>query len=179
MIISIICVNFINDDNYIDIFWQTIVRPKHMDVDKEREELLNELKGLKEELARLKETASEYKLQYQAIKETKDQLNIAFEASTDAIVATNQEGKITLFNQAAEALFQYSSQEVIGQPIKILLRENIGDIHQGKMDKFLSKDIGQCGHIGKRTERTFRRKGGRISLKQKSGCLAGEAAENA
>jgi PAS domain S-box-containing protein len=133
-----------------------------MDADKERQELLNELQGLKEELARLKETASEYKLQYQAIKETKDQLNIAFEASMDAIVATNQEGKITLFNQAAEELFQYSSQEVIGQPIKILLRENIGDIHQGKMDKFLSKDIGQCGHIGKRTERTFRRKGGSL-----------------
>jgi PAS domain S-box-containing protein len=131
-----------------------------MSAEKTKEELLNELQGLKEELDRLKETASEYKQQYQLAKEAKDQLNIAFEASLDAIVATNQEGNITLFNQAAEELFQYPSQEVIGRPVKILLRESISDIHQGKMDKFLSKGIGQCGHIGKRTEWIFRRKDG-------------------
>ncbi len=133
-----------------------------MGVEKTREQLLDELRRLEEDLARLKETVSANKQDYQTIQETKDQLNIAFEASLDAIVAANQDGKVTLFNQAAEELFQYSSQEVIGQPIKILLRESIGDIHQGKMDKFLSKGIGQCGHIGKRTERMFRRKDGSL-----------------
>ena len=49
-----------------------------MGVEKTREELLNELRGLEKELTRLKETVSEYKQQHQAIKETKDQLNITF-----------------------------------------------------------------------------------------------------
>ena len=149
-----------------------------MDADKEREELLNEFQGLKEELARLKEAASEYKQQYQAIKETKDQLNVALEASTDAIVATNQEGKITLFNQAAEELFQYSSQEVIGQPIKIFSGKTSETSIRGKWISFCPRILANAVTLENEQNGPSDARAG-VSLKQKSGCLAGEAAENA
>jgi len=45
-----------------------------MDVEKTREELLNELQGLKEELACLKETASEYRQKYTDHKQTETEL---------------------------------------------------------------------------------------------------------
>jgi len=133
-----------------------------MNAGKTKEQLFDELKDLKEQLTRLKETVSEYKQKNKSLKETNDQLGIAFEASLDAIVAVNQDGKITLFNQVAEELFQYSSREVINQPVKMLIRESISDVHQGRMEKFLSKGVGQCGHIAKRTERIFRRKDGSL-----------------
>jgi signal transduction histidine kinase/ActR/RegA family two-component response regulator len=45
-----------------------------MDVEKTKEELLNELHGLKEELARLKETASEYRQKYLDHRQTETEL---------------------------------------------------------------------------------------------------------
>ena len=39
----------------------------------------------------------------------------------DAVVCTDHDGQIILFNRAAEVLFGYSSVEVIGAPIEVLV----------------------------------------------------------
>jgi len=92
--------------------------------------------------------------------ESEERLRTVIEASMDAIVVVNEQGKIVLFNAAAEVLFLYSSDEVLQKPASILLLEKTADVHQKTVEKFLSNGVGQCGHIGRRTERTFRRKDG-------------------
>ncbi|MHB8090217.1 MAG: PAS domain S-box protein [Syntrophales bacterium] len=84
------------------------------------------------------------------------------EASLDAIMAVNAEGRLVLFNGAAQELFQYSEEEALNQPVDILLRKEIGKIHQERLERFLDRGVGQCGHIGRRTERPFRRKDGSL-----------------
>src|SRR5215217_3241220 len=39
----------------------------------------------------------------------------------DAIISVDQRQRVTLFNQGAEKIFGYTAQEIIGQPIDLLL----------------------------------------------------------
>ena len=54
----------------------------------------------------------------------------------DAIVAMDGRHNITLFNRAAENLFGYSSAEVLGKPIVILLPEKFRADHPRKVREF-------------------------------------------
>lgn len=54
----------------------------------------------------------------------------------DAIVTMDSRHNITLFNRAAESLFGYSSQEVLGQPIVTLLPEQYRAGHPKKVQRF-------------------------------------------
>lgn len=93
-------------------------------------------------------------------QESEERLRTVVEASIDGIIVVNEQGKIILFNAAAEVLFLYSSDEALQKPASILLLEETAGAHQKRVEKFLNNGIGQCGHIGRRTERTFRRKDG-------------------
>ena len=97
-----------------------------------------------------------------AVQESEERLRTIVEASLDAIVAVNAEGRIVLFNDAAQDLFQYSKEDALKQPAKILLREEMGQIHQERLERFLNAGLGQCGHIGRRMEKVFRRKDGSL-----------------
>ncbi|MCX5859913.1 MAG: MEDS domain-containing protein, partial [Proteobacteria bacterium] len=96
----------------------------------------------------------------QVMKATKEQLALVVEADLDAIIAIDEAGNISLFNPAAEELFQYGLDEVLFQPVRVLLREDVSEVHHKRLERFLTKGIGRCGHIGRRTEFTFRRKDG-------------------
>jgi PAS domain S-box-containing protein len=96
------------------------------------------------------------------LQESEERLRTIVEASLDAIIAVSTGGRLVLFNTAAQELFQYSEEEALNQPATILLREEIGKIHQERLERFLKVGVGQCGHIGKREEKFFRRKDGSL-----------------
>ncbi len=50
------------------------------------------------------------------LQDTKRYLTRLIESSTDAIVATDKDGKVVLFNEGAETLLGYRAAEVIGRP---------------------------------------------------------------
>jgi formate hydrogenlyase transcriptional activator len=54
-----------------------------------------------------------------------------FEASPDAIVVTDAEGRITSINSQVERLFGYGRQELIGQEVEILVPERFRKAHPG------------------------------------------------
>jgi len=49
------------------------------------------------------------------LQDTKRYLTRLIESSTDAIIATDQEGKVVLFNEGAETLLGYRAEDVIGR----------------------------------------------------------------
>jgi PAS domain S-box-containing protein len=108
------------------------------------------------------EDITERKRAEKALRENEERLRTIVEASLDAIIAVNAEGQLVLFNGAAQELFQYSKEEALNQPANILLREEIGKIHQERLERFLNTGVGQCGHIGRRMEKLFRRKDGSL-----------------
>ena len=51
------------------------------------------------------------------------------EKAADAIVFADREGKIRLWNSGAELIFGYSAEEVLGQPLDLIVPENLRERH--------------------------------------------------
>lgn len=56
--------------------------------------------------------------------------------TSDAILSLDQDGKIVLFNPAAERLFGYSEVEVVGHPLDLLLPAAVKQAHPGYIEDF-------------------------------------------
>jgi PAS domain S-box-containing protein len=59
-----------------------------------------------------------------------DQLGTALLASTsDAIVATDRDGRITFWNPGAERIFGFAADEAIGKSLDLIIPENLSARH--------------------------------------------------
>ncbi len=56
------------------------------------------------------------------------------EATQDAIILTDSNAKITLFNPAAEHMFGYSEEEISGQPFEALFPETLANANRSVLD---------------------------------------------
>lgn len=59
-----------------------------------------------------------------------------FEFSPDAIIATDQSGRIAETNARAEELFGYSRAELLGQPVEILIPDRFRSSHPARRDQY-------------------------------------------
>jgi PAS domain S-box-containing protein len=73
---------------------------------------------------------------YRSIDEEKQQVNALFQYTTQGIVLTNRKGEIVLVNPEAEKLFGYAPQELLGQPVEVLLPESVRSKHVEYRDGF-------------------------------------------
>lgn len=63
-------------------------------------------------------------------------LTSLFEHATEGIILTNGMGKIVLINPAAERMFGYSSEEILGHPIEILIPDKVKPNHTHLREHF-------------------------------------------
>jgi len=61
--------------------------------------------------------------------------------STDAIVSIDENQRITLFNTGAERAFGYSSDEVMGAPLDVLLPERLQALHRRHLASFAAGPV--------------------------------------
>ncbi len=95
------------------------------------------------------------------LAESEKQLNIVVESAIDAIVMINSAGNITLWNKAAEKMFGYSAEEIVG---KSILDAMIPVKYRQKVARGLS-EFGKTGRgkfIGEVTEAAALRKNGSL-----------------
>ena len=81
---------------------------------KTKGQLIDELVILRQRVRALEPQASV------ELRETKRYLTRLIESSTEAIISTDKEGNVALFNKGAEALLGYREQEVIGRRATVL-----------------------------------------------------------
>jgi PAS domain S-box-containing protein len=112
-----------------------IVKILSLDYDiTEQVKMEEELKRSKEELGIMLEDAkNEVKEQFKEIEAVKIRNEKTLEGALDAIITTNQEGIMEFFNVAAEKLFGYDRQEVLGKQVKMLFSKETS-----KSDEFVS-----------------------------------------
>jgi len=68
---------------------------------------------------------------------SQSQLQAIIHNAMDGIITITESGDIQGFNPAAEKIFGYSQQEVIGQNVKMLMPEPVRSEHDGHLNRYL------------------------------------------
>lgn len=69
--------------------------------------------------------------------EQENKFKNAVEAAPNAMVMINEHGKITLANKQCEELFQYTSEELLGSEIEILVPEKVRQVHPSYVSHYI------------------------------------------
>lgn len=75
------------------------------------------------------------------LKEAEEKFRRVVETAPDAIVLVNPEGRIVMTNPRAEHMFGYAQQELIGQPVEILVPERFRKGHADNRSAYLRKPV--------------------------------------
>jgi PAS domain S-box-containing protein len=75
----------------------------------------------------------------QAIRDRGSRFRALLEAAPDAMVIADAEGRIDLVNAQTEALFGYPRDQLIGQPVEILVPERFRSRHVGHRQDYLAE----------------------------------------
>ncbi|MFZ5922244.1 MAG: PAS domain S-box protein [Chloroflexota bacterium] len=94
----------------------------------------------------------------EALQRSESRLSSILENAAEAIVTIDEAQNIILFNREAERIFQYRADEVLGQPLDILVPQKFGEAIHRHVQGFASWP--NSGHAGLVREVSGRRKDG-------------------
>jgi two-component system, LuxR family, sensor kinase FixL len=63
-------------------------------------------------------------------------LQTVYDTSPEAIIVIDEKGIIRSFNKTAEKLFHYSSEEAVGQNVKLLMPPYFAEYHDGYLERY-------------------------------------------
>ena len=109
---------------------------------------------------------TERKQQEAALREKEERFRTITESSPDAIIAADSSGKILYWNKAAETIYGYKANEIVGKSIELLRPEEKRLVDRKNREDFLK--TGHSGQIGKTVEGLARRKDGTKFLTETS-----------
>ena len=71
-----------------------------------------------------------------ALRESEEYYRAITEAATDAIITIDSDSTILIVNPAAERIFGYSAEEMIGQPLTMLMPEYLRHLHKAGISRY-------------------------------------------
>ena len=71
-----------------------------------------------------------------ALRRSEVQVSTVLEAAMDAVITVDEEQRVLLFNEAAEKVFQRPREQVLGQPLDMLLPARLRQTHRGHVEHF-------------------------------------------
>ena len=72
-----------------------------------------------------------------ALPESQEDDRAVAEAATDAIITIDSDSTILIVNPAAESIFGYSTAEMIGQPLTMLMPDYLRHLHKAGITRYL------------------------------------------
>lgn len=81
-----------------------------------------------------------------ALRETEAKARAILETTVDAVITIDERGIIETFNSAAERIFRYQAEEVIGRNVKVLMPPPYREEHDGYMRSY--RETGRRKIIG-------------------------------
>jgi PAS domain S-box-containing protein len=85
-----------------------------------------------------------------SLRESDERYRSLFDTSVDAIITTDEDGRIACWNRSAERMFGYAAAEVTGQPATVVVPQEYRDRHRAGLDRV--KSGGEPHVIGKTVE---------------------------
>jgi PAS domain S-box-containing protein len=73
------------------------------------------------------------------MKNNSAHISSLYENATEGIILNNGRGEIVLVNPAAERIFGYRAEELVGKPIETLIPQRYAEHHKGLRDGFYAK----------------------------------------
>lgn len=99
----------------------------------------------------------------EALEKMSEDFSKAIEMSLDAIITADQSGVVVLWNPAAEKIFGYKRNEIVGMKVDLLVPEEYRELHRKGLERFLS--TGESMLIGKIKEvEGLRKDGSKVSI---------------
>lgn len=92
------------------------------------------------------------------LSESREQFRAVVESATDAIVLADHRGLIISWNRAAQTLFGYTEEEVLDEPLTLIMPARYREAHQKGLERL--KTTGEARIIGKTVELYGLRKDG-------------------
>ena len=85
-----------------------------------------------------------------AVRKSEQRLAGIVDSAMDAIISVDADHRIMVFNAAAEKMFGYSADQVVGQPLTGLLPERFRDAHEQHIHRFTTEGItfAEDGRVG-------------------------------
>jgi PAS domain S-box-containing protein len=84
---------------------------------------------LEEQTEELTQSQEELLAQQEELRSSEEQFRTLLEAAPDALIISGEDGRIRLVNAQTEALFGYRRDELIGQPVEVLVPERLRAVH--------------------------------------------------
>jgi PAS domain S-box-containing protein len=77
----------------------------------------------------------------QAILESRRRMEAIVQSAMDAVITIDEEQRIVVFNPAAEQIFGYSADEILGQPVTLLIPDRYRDAHADHVKEFFDSGV--------------------------------------
>lgn len=100
---------------------------------------------------------TEYRTLIRELQASEKRFRAILDTATDAVLSINENHRIILFNNAAQRIFGYSREEVLGADLNLLIPPKYGD-HQRHVRRFLERRESEI--VGKTISLTGLRKNG-------------------
>ena len=85
-------------------------------------------------------------------------------SASDAIIATDRTGRITVWNPGAERIFDFTAEEAVGQSLDLIIPENLRARHWSGFRHTMATGTSRYGHGDLLSVPSLTRDGRRISV---------------
>ena len=108
------------------------------DKHKTKAQLIEELTALRQRIAELEQADARRQEAEQTLRDTDRRFRALLQSASAAIVIIDDQGRIVMVNARTETLFGYTHDELVGQPLEMLLPERYREIHAAHRAEFVA-----------------------------------------